>query len=202
MIGGTDMKVGTKGRGRLVSLVAIGLFGWACSSGTTQDGTALGVWPTEQWPTSTPAAEGIDPTAVDSLIADIDAGAYGLVDHFLLIRNGRVVADRHFVQDYDSVAALYDTTNHQYNYDDPAWHPYYQDTDLHTLQSVTKSVTSAALGIAIDDGLIEVDEAWHHIIGKAEAWLARTTKGLTPPNGNPTWQSWARAVAAGHGATT
>jgi CubicO group peptidase (beta-lactamase class C family) len=39
-----------------------------------------------------------------------------------------------------------------YNYDDPEWHPYYQRGNLHSLQSVTKSVTSIALGIAIDEG--------------------------------------------------
>ena len=111
-------------------------------------------WPEEEWPVSTPAEEGIDPAAIDALVADIEAGTYGLIDHFILIRHGRLVADHHFEQDYESIAAAYDTANHQYNYDHPDWHPYYQETDLHTLQSVTKSVTSAALGIAIDRGLI------------------------------------------------
>lgn len=112
-------------------------------------------WPGETWPVSTPEAEGIDPAAIDLLVADLAAGDYGLVDAFMLIRHGRVVADHHFEHDYDSIAAAYDTTNQQYNYDHPDWHPYYRDTDLHTMQSVTKSVTSAALGIAIDEGLIE-----------------------------------------------
>jgi CubicO group peptidase (beta-lactamase class C family) len=133
-----------------------GLLLFACSA---QEGphnlAGDGVWPGQQWSTSSAAAEGIDQGAIDSLVADIEAGEYGLVDHFLLIRHGRVVADHHFSHDYAAIAAQYDTTNHQYNYDHPAWHPYYQDTELHTLQSVTKSVTSAALGIAIDDGLIE-----------------------------------------------
>ncbi|WP_420637067.1 hypothetical protein [Candidatus Palauibacter sp.] len=40
---------------------------------------------------STAESEGIDPAAIDSLIADIDAGRYGLIDHFLLIRNERVI---------------------------------------------------------------------------------------------------------------
>ena len=111
-------------------------------------------WPGEDWPASTPAQEGIDPAAIDALVADIEAGTYGLIDHFTLIRHGRLVADHHFEQDYESIAAAYDTTNHQYNYDHPDWHPYYQGTELHSLQSVTKSVTSAALGIAIDQGLI------------------------------------------------
>jgi CubicO group peptidase (beta-lactamase class C family) len=91
---------------------------------------------------------------VDALVADIEKGDYGLIDHFLLTRHGRVVADRHFDHDYDSISAAYEPVDHQYDYDHPAWHPLYRDTHLHTLQSVTKSVTSAALGIAIDEGLI------------------------------------------------
>jgi len=106
------------------------------------------------WPVSTPAAEGIDPAAIESLVADIEAGRYGLIVHFLLIRHDRIVADVPFEQDYSTIPAGYDTTNHQYNYDHPDWHPYYHGTDLHTMQSVTKSVTSAALGIAVDEGLI------------------------------------------------
>lgn len=117
-------------------------------------------WPDDEWPVSTPEAEGIDAAAVQALHQDIENGTYGLVDHFLLIRHGRVVADHHYVHDYATIAADYDTTNHQYNYDHPDWHPYYRDTELHTLQSVTKSVTSAALGIAVDEGLIgNVDTA-------------------------------------------
>jgi CubicO group peptidase (beta-lactamase class C family) len=84
----------------------------------------------------------------------MEEGVYGLIDHFLLTRHGRVVADHHFEHDYVTIASAYDTTNQQYNYDHPEWHPYYRDTDLHTLQSVTKSITSAALGIAVDEGHI------------------------------------------------
>ena len=111
-------------------------------------------WPGDSWPTSDPASEGVDPVAIDALVADLTAGDYGLVDQFLLIRHGRVIADHRWTHDYETISAAYDTTNHQYNYDHPDWHPYYRDTDLHTLQSVTKSVTSAALGIAVDERLI------------------------------------------------
>ncbi|MCH7562898.1 MAG: serine hydrolase [Gemmatimonadetes bacterium] len=111
-------------------------------------------WPGETWPTSTPAAQGIDAAAIDSLVADIEAGEYGLVDAFMLIRNGMVVANHRFSHDYAAIGAEYDTTNHQYNYDHPDWHPYLRGTELHTLQSVTKSITSAALGIAMDEGLL------------------------------------------------
>lgn len=111
-------------------------------------------WPGETWPTSTPAEQGIDPEAVESLVADIESGEYGLVDAFMLIRNGYVVADFRFTHDYEAISAQYNPTNDMYNYDHPDWHPYLQNTDLHSLQSVTKSVTSAGIGIAMDEGLL------------------------------------------------
>ena len=125
-------------------------------------------WPGAEWPVSTPEAEGVDPAALDSLLADIDAGRYGLIDHFLLIRHGRVVADRrwdHAERYAELLAAQEDTTSRQYNYDHPDWHPFYRDTRLHTLQSVTKSVMSVAFGIAVDAGHIPGVEspAWPYL---------------------------------------
>ena len=108
-------------------------------------------WPGERWPTSTPEAEGLDANVIDAIHLDITKGKYGLIDEFLLIRHGKVVASHHYQQNYDSIAAHYDTTNHMFNYDHPDWHPYYQRGKLHSLQSVTKSITSVALGIAIDE---------------------------------------------------
>ena len=32
------------------------------------------VWPGEEWATSTPAAQGIDPAAIDSLVEDLESG--------------------------------------------------------------------------------------------------------------------------------
>jgi len=119
------------------------------------NGQSETVWPGETWSESSPEAEGIDPSVIDAITGDIAHGRYGLIDHFLVIKNGKVVADFQLDQDYESIAEDYDTTNHQYNYDHPDWHPYYRDTDLHTLQSVTKSITSAALGIAVDEGYID-----------------------------------------------
>ena len=110
------------------------------------------VWPGETWATSTPETEGLDPTEIEAIHADITNGKYGLIDEFLLIRHGKVVASHHYVQNYDSIATQYDTTNHMFNYDHPEWHPYLKRGNLHSLQSVTKSVTSIALGIAMDEG--------------------------------------------------
>lgn len=140
-------------RARLSCLV-LTLTAVACGPGEPNGAGAAQEWPGEAWAVSDPAREGIAPEVIDSLVAEMSAGEYGLIDHFLLIRHGRIIADHRFEHDYEAVAARYDTTNHQYNYDHPAWHPYYRDTDLHTLQSVTKSVTSVALGIAMDAGMV------------------------------------------------
>ncbi len=59
---------------------------------------------------------------MDSLLADIDAERYGLIDHFLLVRHGRVVADRrwdHAARYAELLAAQDDTAAHQYNTSDP-----------------------------------------------------------------------------------
>ena len=39
-----------------------------------------------------------------------------------------------------------------YNYFDPAWHPYYHGTEAHSMQSVSKTVTSVLIGIAVTRG--------------------------------------------------
>ena len=56
------------------------------------------------WPVSDPAAEGIDPLVIDSIDQEIKAGLYGLIDHFLVIRHGKLVADYRYHQDYDRIA--------------------------------------------------------------------------------------------------
>ncbi len=112
------------------------------------------VW-AQSWETSTPDKEGVDTQILENIHQDIQSGKYGLIDHFLVIRHGKIIVDHSYKQDYESIAAGYDTANFQFNYDHPDWHPYYKSTNLHSLQSVTKSVTSALLGIAMDEGLIK-----------------------------------------------
>jgi len=137
-----------------IRLIALTVLTGCSSYQDPESGSASKPWPGETWPTSTPSEQGIDAAAIDSLVADIDSGEYGLVDAFMLIRNGYAVANYRFTHDYEAIGSEYDSSNHMYNYDHPDWHPYLKGTNLHTLQSVTKSVTSAALGIAIDEGLL------------------------------------------------
>jgi hypothetical protein len=109
---------------------------------------------------ATPASMGIDPEPLAALDADIASSKFPLVDSLLVMRCGETVFDRRYPHDY---AATYDKEAHtkgplnarltgRYNYFDPAWHPYYHGTDEHTMQSVSKTVTSALIGIAITRG--------------------------------------------------
>jgi CubicO group peptidase (beta-lactamase class C family) len=110
-----------------------------------------------QWPTASPASVGLDSTILAALEADLTSGRHGLVDGFAVVRNGRLAWSSQWRRNYDSVytaLAPTDRRDHQFNYDHPDWHPWYQRSDLHTLQSVTKSVTSILVGIAIDRGEI------------------------------------------------
>lgn len=109
---------------------------------------------TAQWTTITPADAGIDAAAIEAVVADMRAGLYGNFDHFLMVRHGKLVFDERFELDYEAIMSPYDPASHPYNYDHPDWHPYYQGSDLHTLQSVTKSITSICIGIAMDEGFI------------------------------------------------
>ncbi len=110
-------------------------------------------WPTAGWRQATPAAEGLDAAALERLSAEFTAGKHGYVDSMLVIRHGRVVFERAYPQDYEALfATAPDRHRDLYNYYDPEWHPFYRKTRLHTMQSVSKSVTSALLGIAIARG--------------------------------------------------
>ncbi len=97
----------------------------------------------------------MDSAVLAKFDAELSRGEQGYVDSMLVIRNGRIVYEKSYGRDY---RALFATAPDQkpgiYNYYDPDWHPYFKGTDLHTMQSVSKSVTSALIGIAIERGEI------------------------------------------------
>ena len=100
---------------------------------------------------------GLDPAALDVLDGDFRKGTIPLVDSLLVLRCGTVAYERHYAHDYASVYAkearevgpLNPYLKGPYNYFDPAWHPYWHGGDAHTMQSITKSVTSATIGAAM-----------------------------------------------------
>jgi len=89
---------------------------------------AQSYWPTQAWRTSTPEEQGLDSNKLAEAVEFIlrdNARAHSL----LVIRNGFVVADAYF-------------------------YPYTPNT-RHDVASVTKSITSTLVGLAIDKGLIK-----------------------------------------------
>jgi len=99
-----------------------------------------------------------DTTALSAFADSIGKGAFGYIDGILVIREGRSVFQRVFSRTYDSVYPMTEPPG-PFNYHDSNWHPFYQGTSLHTLQSVTKSVTSILFGIALDRGdLSSIDQ--------------------------------------------
>jgi len=103
---------------------------------------------------ASPAAPGPDPAGLAALDAEFASGSRGYVDALLVIKRGQVAIDRQYSHDYEAMFAGKDPVRGPYNYYDPDWHPWYRKSDLHTLQSVTKSITSALIGIAIGRGEI------------------------------------------------
>jgi len=120
-------------------------------------GMAQDQWPTKRWTTSTPAAVGLDAKTLAEIDADIAGGKYGYIDSMLVIRHGKMVYDKSYKHDYDRIYSeeakkpgplnAYDPSG-PYNYFNPWWHPFYRRGDLHTMQSVTKTVTSIVIGVA------------------------------------------------------
>lgn len=129
----------------------------ACAGGDTNDVEMPEAtsWPTNGWSRSAPEDEGVDGAALTALDAQLAAGAYGNVDALVVTRHGRVIADFRYEHDYVEISSGYEQEPHQYNYYNPDYHPFREGSDVHTIQSITKSVTSALIGIAIYRGEIE-----------------------------------------------
>lgn len=87
-------------------------------------------WPTREWKTSTPETHGLDGARLQVLVDLIAAGEqFPDLHSLLIVCDGYLVVEEYFAGQ--------------------------QAESLHMLQSVTKSFTSAAIGIAIAKGYIE-----------------------------------------------
>lgn len=74
------------------------------------------------------------------------------VDRIRIYKDSCLVASQDYEHDY---AAIYKGTSEpssEYDYRSPVLHPYYRGSQLHTLQSVTKSVTSIVFAVALQNG--------------------------------------------------
>jgi CubicO group peptidase (beta-lactamase class C family) len=138
------------------------LFLATCSlaAGQAASRTSTVTWPTKSWPTGTPASVGLDEEILKNFDADIARGKYTMTDSFRVFRCGTEVFARQYHHDYDQIyineakttGPLNARLSGRYNYFDTEWHPFYHGTDLHTMQSISKTVTSIIFGVAITRG--------------------------------------------------
>lgn len=104
--------------------------------------------PAHTWPGMMRQDPAVRQPLIDSLMAALDAGVEGFIDEALLIVGGRQAFAKSYSRNYDSLYAGRPSGDGQYNYYSTAWHPYFIGTRLHTLQSITKSVTALVFAVA------------------------------------------------------
>lgn len=146
------------GRARILLLAGLCVVPFAVGAGDDGGGNPLS--PTHGWSHGTPTGVGLDEGVLAALDHDIAGGKYSLVDSFQVFRCGKEIYSRKYDHDYAKIygkeakvkGPLNARLTGRYNYFDPAWHPYYHGTDFHTMQSVSKTVTSAIIGIAVTRG--------------------------------------------------
>ena len=145
----------------------------------------------ERW-SDTPHAGVILGTGLGDFASRIETAAtidYGDIPNFprstVVSHRGRLIWDRRYSHNYDSIygdSSRLATTlrSHDragpYNYFNAWWHPYYRRGDLHTLQSVTKTITSIIIGAAVG----EIDALPGISRRTAEALVAARERRGTP----------------------
>lgn len=114
-------------------------------------------WPLKEWPVATLQSQSMNADSLKLLDKLIASGKYGYVDGMIVTRNGKLIYEKKYAHDYDKIygdkAKVKSGLNShdpagQYNYYNSWWHPYYRRGELHSLQSVTKTITSVIIGVA------------------------------------------------------
>lgn len=99
-------------------------------------------WPTNAWRRATPEEQGLDPAILGQMLISI-ADQQLNIDSLLVVRNGYIVLEKYY--------------------------PLYEQDTLHELYSVTKSIVSTLVGIAIEEGYINSvdDPVMNYFPGKS-----------------------------------
>ena len=111
-------------------------------------------WPTESWEKTDAVSVGMNHDSLEAYSNILKSGSLGYIDGMLVTRMGKIIFEEEYTNNYDSLYRQTKTLPGKYNYYDSNWHPYYKDTKLHTMQSVSKSFTSTAIAIANKNGHI------------------------------------------------
>ncbi|MFW9922490.1 MAG: serine hydrolase domain-containing protein [Candidatus Thorarchaeota archaeon] len=131
-------------------------------------------WPTTNWQVSTPEKQGINGTLLDALANYVDMSFYNQ-DGILIIKNGYIVFEKYY-NDYNAAS-------------------------LHHIFSITKSIVSALIGIALDEGYLTnldqkvIDFFPDYTIANMSTWkqeitirhLLTMTSGLEWSGDDPKW---------------
>ena len=114
-------------------LIKFGPLAWVFTAGlrTPVLAPAPDYWPTEGWRASSPEAQGFDSAKMAGGLQDMLA-QQAEIDSLLVIRNGYIVLDAHFAP--------------------------YDGTFPHDIASVTKSIMTTLIGIAVDQGKLDLDQ--------------------------------------------
>lgn len=136
---------------------------------------------------------GMDSALLSEAAARITGDAYGEVHSLLIHKDGKLVFEEYF-------------PGHTYKWDGPGFHGAWVDWDVnepHNIHSVGKSITSASVGIAIDQGFIEgVDQSifdylpdHQHLM--ADGKEAITIEHLLTMTSGLAWDEWGTAYSDG-----
>lgn len=114
-------------------------------------------WPAKEWPVAAPQSQSMNADSLQAFDEAIGSGKFGYVDGMIVTRHGKLVYQKRYNHDYEKIygdsAAKKGGLNAldpggPYNYYNSWWHPFYHGSNLHSLQSVTKTITSVIIGVA------------------------------------------------------
>ena len=105
-------------------------------------------------PRSTPEQEGVDSRMLRHLYKKLSTLPEVDIHHLMVLRHGKVIDELHAAP--------------------------YRDSDLHTLYSASKTVTAMAVGLAVDNGLLSIDDKMSKFLrDKMPATLSPALDSLT-----------------------
>jgi CubicO group peptidase (beta-lactamase class C family) len=142
---------------RWSTIFIVGVLLAACTGrGARPEGHNQGAqpsWPTQGWEASTPEAQGMDSARLAELLGEIQQHDYG-IDSISIVRHGYLVLDAYV-------------------------YPFASD-QRHIIHSCTKSIVSALIGIAIEQGHIEsVDVPLLELLPGRTVAQAEAKRGIT-----------------------
>jgi CubicO group peptidase (beta-lactamase class C family) len=135
---------------------------------------------------------GMDPALIEKAVDDINRGRYKEVHSMLIYKDNKLVFEEYF-------------PGHKYQWDGDNYHGdlvAWDTSTLHCIQSDTKSITSACIGIAIDKGFIEsvhqsiFDYLPEHQQFNTEERDKITIEHLLTMTSGLDWQEWSASYSS------